>query len=115
MDPQKALEAFGFLALVSELDEEEEPEYDEQGRVVYLPDGWLVEYIVTTVGYQPPSRALQEYSETVYGDMGLDDEELGEMAGIPELYIGGRGEESDISVAETAIREEDIPKKARFV
>jgi hypothetical protein len=97
-------------------DDEEEPEWDESGdRLISVPDGWVVAYTVTTIGYYPPNRALQEYSETIYGPVGMEADELAEALGAPTMWFGGRGEESDISMAETPLRRADLPKKARFI
>ena len=97
-------------------DDDEEPEWDESGdRLISVPKGWVVEYLITTAGYS--GDEWFEISETVYGTVGQDVEDVISGAGLDAdtgLYIG-KGEEQDYSVAETPIRRTDIPEKARFI
>ena len=115
MTPEDALKAFGFLALLEELDKEEF-EYDEEGRLTSVPTEFTVEYLVAIAGYDGDEWG--DYSEKVYGPPNLSDDEVIQLAGgDPEssgLYIG-KGDEQGYSVAETPIRKKDIPKGSRVV
>ena len=97
-------------------DDEEKPEWDESGdRLVSVPEGWVVEYLITTAGYN--GGEWTEISETVYGKVDEDIEDVISRAGLPldtDLYIG-KGEEQDYSVAETPLRRTDIPEDSRFI
>ena len=113
MDPQKALELFGFMALVSELDDEEEIEYDSDGRITSLPDGWAIEYLVSIEGYS--GGDWLSFSEVAYSTEVRDEESILEAVDAPPVYFGGQGELVEASIDEAPIRIADIPKKARFV
>lgn len=95
-------------------EEEESVEYDDEGRITFLPEGYLVEYLVTNAGYE--GTEYVEISQRVYGPLGMDRDEVIYAAGFdPEssgLYYG-YGDEQSFSVSETEIREEDIPKRGR--
>ena len=96
-------------------EKEESVEYDDEGRITFLPEGYVVEYLVTNAGYE--GREYVEISETVYGPLSMDPDEIISEAGFdPEgsgLYVG-YGDEQEFSISETEILEKDIPKRKRI-
>ncbi len=78
MTPEDALKAFGFLALLEELDEEDF-EYDDEGRLTSVPSEFTVEYLVASAGYDGDEWV--EFSEKVFGPPNLSDDEVIDLAG----------------------------------
>ena len=106
---EEALRLLGLALLASEIDDDE-IEFDEDGRITKLPSGFSVEYLVSLEGYS--GGDWLSFSETVYGGRGFSAEEIQEAVDAPPVYLG-KGNQIEPSISETPIRTSDIPKKAR--
>ena len=96
-------------------DEEDLPRYDEDGRLIYIPEGWAVEYLVAAEGYH--GADFQRVSEVGFGWLGVSDKAILRALDLPEdtgFYLG-YVQEVEYSIAETPIRRTDIPEAARFI
>lgn len=92
---------------------DDEPEYDEEGRIKSIPAGWTVEYLISAEGYSGDEWIT--YSEMVYGPPQASTGQILSAAGLsdkPDLWFG-RDREVEWSIAESALRKADIPQKGR--
>ena len=96
-------------------DDEDQPRYDDEGNLVYIPEGWAVEYLVSAEGYF--AADYQRVSELVYGGLGATQNQILSALDLPTdtgLYMG-YGIEAEYSLAATPLRKTDIPETARFM
>tara|TARA_R110002072_G_scaffold84022_1_gene190486 strand:- start:186 stop:542 length:357 start_codon:yes stop_codon:yes gene_type:complete len=111
---EEALRLLGLALLASEIDDDE-VEFNEEGEIVKIPSGWVIQYLVAVSGYSGDEWV--DISEVFYSEYPLDYEGVLDNAGLDidsGLYIG-KGEEQGYSVDNTPIRKEDIPENARIV
>lgn len=98
-------------------DDDKPPEiiYNKKGRIVGVPEGWVVAYYITYEGYSGSEH--YDLSETYFGEPGMGADEIRQRLlsdnGVETeyLYGSGKGVALEPSISEAAISEEEAEEE----